>query len=850
MSKVHWDIHQLIADQDAIVPPFRLLMAPFGTTIAEPGAVFLEIHSIRTTQDSFRGYLMRFKRLKVGTSTQEQFMIEAREMFKEVQVNWEEYEEANPDVEMDQVKEYVRDVKGWNSIGFHRVLGAIFYDYGLSIVEMILGVVILPLMILVAMPYPSSEGYYSIAAGFFASLFTIFDFGTAYGLERFIGEYRIKNPKKMLGFMSFFIWYQMITGLVQVTVVSTFALFIFPGTDLAYAAWLFLILSTTQYPGMLGYFKSMLRGLQAFHFDNIVDFFRSNVFDLMTRILFILMFRWIGLNNPAIGDLMGLAIGSAIGRYVDEFINMALAIWLFNKVMKKQNLGIRARDCFNFRHIDWKVVKTAMWWGLQLSLPSMIGSLWGFASLMVTLQYLPQYAHWNTVAGIVSAVTRILTIGSKLSLTPAMAEAYMNGKVELAQFYMENAFKWYFTILFGILGLHVVFLPNLMTVILELPGAENYELAIPFLVPMIIQSIWGPLDGYMNGIMIGTNHPTAKTIIDILSQITGFTWHFFNYAILAWQVKFGINGIVMLYSFAGFAHWLAFFFIKWLFIEFYVFHVKMPKWQCVIAPILTTVLAIMPAGYAWLYGVYEPFLLPGLTNLMGESVGPIVAAAITLVLALVVYLFAIYLPVYAFLGGWDDFGLLVFRMAYHLSGPSKPLIFLMYKTTELGARWSKKTVKLHGRFGIESSIPYRQSIELLIERRIHDVRQGFASGLKPGYAPVEPEKGEKRESHTPRFYLTEFFKEFKNFFTKITPFQKRGIAFSASLYLLVLTPIGLISLGTGFFTPERVWFTWVFYLSAVIAIGIAGISYAIRYVKKHDISYVYEEHQEKILERE
>jgi O-antigen/teichoic acid export membrane protein len=481
-------------------------------------------------------------------------MDEAREMFKGADVDWEKMENLYPEVDMDGIKEYVKNVKGWDSIGFQRVLGGIFYDYGLSIVEMMLGFLILPIMVLVAMPYPSSEGYYGIAAGFFASLFTIFDFGTAYGLERFIGEFRVKNPKKMLGYINFFIWWQMITGLIQVTVVSVFALYVFPGTDLSYASWLFLILSTTQYPGMLGYFKSLLRGLQAFHYDNIVDFFRSNVFDLITRIVFILLFRWIGLNNPAIGDLMGLAIGSAIGRYVDEFINMALAIWFFNKVMKKQKLGVRAKDCFNFRYIDWSVAKTSMWWGFQLSLPGMIGSLWGFASLMVTLTYLPQYQHWNTVAGLVGAVTTIVTIGSKLSLTPAMAEAYMNGKTELAQFYIENAFKWYFTLMWGVVGLLVVFLPSLMGVVLSLPGAENYQLAIPFMVPVIINSIFRPIDGYLNSIMVSTNHPTAKTIIDVVGQITGFTWHFFSYAILAWQVKFVVDGIVMLYSFAVFAH--------------------------------------------------------------------------------------------------------------------------------------------------------------------------------------------------------------------------------------------------------------------------------------------------------
>ena len=500
----------------------------------------------------------KHKRELVATQTQEQFMVEARAMFKGVDVDWGAYQAKHPDIDMNLVKEKVSNVKGWDSIGFQRVLGGYFYDYALSIIEMMLGFVLVPVTILILIPYPEASGYYGVASGFFATLFHIFDFGTAFSIERFIGEYRVKNPKKMLGFISFYLWWQMITGIVQVTVVSYMALYVFPGTNLAYAAWLFLILSTTQYPGMLGYFKSIIRGLQAFHYDNIIDFLRSNVFDLITSIIFILLFRWIGMNNPALGDLMGLAIGSAIGHYADEFINEALAIYFFNKIMKPH--GFRGRDCFNFRYITGDVVKQSCWWGFQLSLPGMIGGIWGFMSLLITIQFMPNYAYWGPVSGILGMITRILTIGSKLSLTPAIAEAYMNKKLRLAQFYLENALKWYFVILIGVSGLLVVFLPHLLTVIFMIPGTEAYKLAIPFAVPVIINSMFGPIDGFFNEIIVAANHPTAKTIWEIAGQASGFIWQVFCMVIIGWPVM-GLQGIIMQYTFAGFAHWLIFFFI-------------------------------------------------------------------------------------------------------------------------------------------------------------------------------------------------------------------------------------------------------------------------------------------------
>ncbi len=783
----------------------------------------------------------------IPSRTHEQYLAEAQVLFPGVEVDWEKYQAQYPDVNMEEVKDRVRTSKNWDTIGFHRVLGGIFYDYGLSLIELILGLFLMPLAFLIFIPYPEGNGYYDIANRLFWAIFSIFDFATAFGIERFIGEYRVKDPRKMLGFISFYIWWQMITGLVQITLITYVACFIVVNNSFAYLSYLFLTLMLLQYPGMTGYFKSVLRGLQAYHYDNIVDFLRSNVFDFMTRLIFIVLFRWIGSTNPIIGDLMGLAIGAAIGKEVDEFINMAIAMYFFNKVMKPY--GITARDCFNWRFIDRKIARTCMWWGFQLAAPGILGAVFGFLGLFVQLSYLPQLAFWATVSGVISMVGTLITIGSKLSIGPGMSEAYMNGKIELAQYYLANAYKWYFTLMWGVLGLLIVLLPEIMNFILTLPGTENYQLVTFFIIPSIINSIFSPLNGYFDSIIINTDHPTTKAILDIVGIFTGFTWHIFTYVYLQWQVKFGIEGIVMIYTFAGFANWLAFFFIKWIFIEFYVFHVSFPKWQSLIAPVITTFTGIMPIGYLWLYGVYRPILIPGFTALFGDPlIGGIVAAAITLLMALLVFLFLVYLPLLAFWGGWDDYGLLVFRRAYHLSGPSKWLINLLYKGTMLGVRLSKRLLKLHGKYPVPAQIPYLQTMELMVEREIHDMQTGFSAG-KVAASPGSGEKKEPAEMKPPRFYLTELLTDIKKFFTKTTGFQKRGMAFCAVLYFLMLSPLALMPLGSAFFTPNVVWITWGSYVGITAVIGIVAITFAIRYVTTHDMKDVYAQHLKKVMER-
>ncbi|NMC08489.1 MAG: hypothetical protein GYA24_24990, partial [Candidatus Lokiarchaeota archaeon] len=100
----------------------------------------------------------------ISARTQEQYMAEAQAIFPNVQVNYAEYQRTYPLIDMEHVKERVQKSKGWDSIGFHRVLGGIFYDYGLSLIEFFFGFLLTPLMFLVFIPYPEGNGYYGIAS--------------------------------------------------------------------------------------------------------------------------------------------------------------------------------------------------------------------------------------------------------------------------------------------------------------------------------------------------------------------------------------------------------------------------------------------------------------------------------------------------------------------------------------------------------------------------------------------------------------------------------------------------------------------------------------------------------------
>jgi hypothetical protein len=98
-------------------------------------------------------------------------------------------------------------------------------------------------------PFPEIVGYQTIAVGLFAFIYTIFNLGANFGLNRFIAEYRVKNVKRMLQYVSFTMWYQSFTGLIQITILSWFTFQVVVNSEFAYVTWILLLGLQKEYPG-------------------------------------------------------------------------------------------------------------------------------------------------------------------------------------------------------------------------------------------------------------------------------------------------------------------------------------------------------------------------------------------------------------------------------------------------------------------------------------------------------------------------------------------------------------------------------------------------------------------------
>ncbi len=616
--------------------------------------------------------------------------------------------QTNDNIEYSEeiTSEYDKD-ELWDEIGFHKGLAGFWYKLIFSLFSIVFGIAVIGLYYKYLYPFPESAGYRSAATGVFGLFFTVFDLGTWACMDRFIADAQIKDPNKMVKYIQYFIWYQMITGLIQTTVVSVYALFIVPRQNLAYAVWIMLIHSTTQYPGFLGVFRGVLNSLQDFKRSEVLGFISGEVFQKITEIAFVLWGRQWGMNNPQIGEIMGIAIGATIGFYIDDFFATMLSAWYFTRVMKDKN--IQARDCFRI-DFDWEMVKEVAVFGLKSGMPSVFGVAVSLYELWLWIAFVPQYTTFITLSGMASGIANIINQAQGMPITMLLSEAYMNDKKKLTQYYIAQAWRFYGLVQFFFIAIILIVYTVLEPAYVVLGLDKNYIQSLPFLIPWLIRHMQQPYTSLGDSILTGCNHPTRLMFLRFFEELMKVVFQtlWIHPAFLGFPDKFGFNAIIWIIPCGIYPA------IMWKTILMYTYtnknivKLKFPLWQCFGAPALA---ALGAYGLGW----------------VGKKVffDPLHANDKTMIGLVLMFIWAVsliiffYFPMTALLGGWDKNNLHDFEKAMVMSGPSKPLVWLMYKSVEVPARHAK----LHNKFGIDASEAEEEAWELLQLKHINALKK-------------------------------------------------------------------------------------------------------------------------------
>ncbi len=563
-------------------------------------------------------------------------------------------------------KRYSRVEKSaWELVGFHRPLAGFLF---LVAVGLVLFIVLMAYREIVLyrtlLPSAQARGAWSSVTTFFHTFWVFFDWGTAAAFVKFFAEYRVDDPVRGIKYAQLYVWWQAITGTVQLGLVTLAAAFIVPHTPYAFLSYYLILHALIQFPGFLSAFQFAFRAFQKHDYDQMINFvnFLAPVF-VQSATVFVLA-RW-GAANPVFGKSVGGVLGLGLGAYLTQWVIFGVGYGLLKR------LGYNAKVLF-MAHFDRETLVSALRFGAPLMVAGVVGSLgYSIQTLLITnylLNWTEVQGNWSLVAdpggGLLIAYSAIA--GLYYGLMPSISEAFNHGRLTLTRYYIAQGFKYggFFSafIASALIGVGDRFILGAL--------GDDYQRAAGL---MLVMGLWGMLQfpaWFADRLQEGTGRPSLQMWMLIMEQSIRIVLMFFlleslqlTGLILAYLVALPTKGVV-----------------AWLINRKLILPFRIYWWQTLVAPAL--------AGLVNL----------GLLRLVGASIwgGDMITSVILFFVALLPSL-----PVFCFFAGlfgaWDDAGLSELAQAAGLSSLGKPISWLIYHSSRLGTRLSP----LHGRFPID-----------------------------------------------------------------------------------------------------------------------------------------------------
>jgi O-antigen/teichoic acid export membrane protein len=551
----------------------------------------------------------------------------------------------------------------WEDIGFHRPLAGFFIAFFLGMIVFI-PYILYQELLLPAYILPSAQaiGIWGRVTQFFALVWNFFDMGTSIAFIKFLSQYRVHDPRRAVQYGQVFVWWQALSGAVQVAIVVAMAGTFLPGTVYAIYAWSIVIHTFIQIPGFYQVMRSALTGLQRYDYAQILDIALGAFLPMVTQpILVTIMFAW-GRSHPVFGAPMGGLLGMGLAGYATEFLTFLIGFWLYRR------LGYNARLYF-LAHFDWGVIKEAFRFGVF----EMLGSLaWGVGQsveIIISQTYLVNSAevwgNWVLAQNFVYAFNVTSTLYN--NVMPSISEAISHGRKLLSQYYSSMAYKW------G--GMISAMLGALLLAVTDrfILGASGPEFvrAAQYSTPLLIWGIIQYPSWVGDNVQLGANKPWMKGALVGMEQAMRIILAF------ALIVRLQIMALILAYFIALMTKNI----IAYVLNHKLCFPQRLYFWQSIAAPFLA--------------GLAHYLVLRFATGFIWR--GDQITSVIILVLAILPSypLFAFF---YGLFGGWDDATLGEVGRAADLSTFMRPMAWLFWKSTSLGARLSP----LHNRFPISN----------------------------------------------------------------------------------------------------------------------------------------------------
>ncbi|MBC7228668.1 MAG: hypothetical protein H5T61_15785 [Thermoflexales bacterium] len=549
----------------------------------------------------------------------------------------------------------------WEDVGFHRPLAGFFVALMMGLVLFIPLIIyqnlVLPVYIL---PSAQALGIWGRVVQFFNFLWLLFDLGTSAAFIKFFAQYRVHDPRRAIQYGQVFVWWQALSGAFQVAMVTAVAGTFLPKTPYALYTWSIIIHTFIQIPGFYQVMRHGLMAWQRFDYAQMLDIALNLIFPIVTQpVLVTLMVRW-GTAHPIFGGPMGGVLGLGMAAYASELLTFLVGLWLYRR------LGYNARLLF-LAHFDWNTVKEAFRFGVFEMLGSIAWAAGQATEILITQTRLVNYnevwGNWTLAQNFIFAYNVLNTLYS--NLMSSISEAISHARKVLSQYYAVMAYKWG-----GIMSAFIgaVLLAVADRFILGASGPE-FVRAAAYAIPLII---WGAIQypsWVGDNVQLGANRPYLKSILVAGEQVIRIV------LALILLRRYQINALIVAYFVGLLTKDIVAYFVN----HRLCYPQRFYFWQSLGAPLLA--------------GAAHYLVLRWLTGLVwqGDQVTSVLIFFIGILLSFPLFAFF-----YGLFGGWDDATLAEVRRAVGLTSFVRPLAWLFWGASALGARISP----LHGRFPI------------------------------------------------------------------------------------------------------------------------------------------------------
>jgi O-antigen/teichoic acid export membrane protein len=281
-------------------------------------------------------------------------------------------------------------------------------------------------------PFPEAKGAWEWCWETLQVVRFLFDAGTFVAFVKYFAEYRVKDPGEALRSAQFFVWWQIGTGLLQLTLAVVAATTALSNTRYAWAGHLVLLNGVVEYPGFFGMFTFLFMAAHRYDLNIGLDLLSDWLLRHAVAIPIVLLARAWGRAHPVYGESFAAALGLGVGYSVANVLVFGIGVVLARR------LGFALRPLF-LAGFGLATAKRMLWYGARVVAGQAVFRAAKSIEGVVLSLLLVNYTYWLGIRGqIYWHLTFLFPMAYRAfeTATAALSESYGNGKLRLTQYYV------------------------------------------------------------------------------------------------------------------------------------------------------------------------------------------------------------------------------------------------------------------------------------------------------------------------------------------------------------------------------------------------------------------------------